>query len=169
MLDTPTERSCMQTAAIIQDEVLLLEGCVRVHNALLPLLVLPRQSRLLVKALLSVHAALPSVHNLVQDSFNGQERNRRAAAQALAALTLHAVQLAQREEEAGLEEELGSLKARLFHVYDPLVAVDGRSDSDKPNRYEVFLHAGALPSVVPIACTLQHTVQLEAYRTTQRL
>lgn len=113
---------------MIRDEALLMEGCVSAHNALAPLLALLRCSALLLKPLLAVHALLAPVRNILQDSFAAQEAGRRAAARALAALTLAAVQLARREGESGLLARLaGQVAAPLLSAYDPRVTIAGRA------------------------------------------
>jgi hypothetical protein len=118
-----------QVAAKVQDERLLVEGCARVHNALAPLLALPSRSPFLVKALLAVYAALSTITNVVQDSFDGQEAGRRAGARSLSALTLHAAQLAQHEHEAGVVKQVASLDVQLLSAYDPRVEIAGRPSS----------------------------------------
>lgn len=110
------------------DESLILEGCVRAHDALAPLFALPNTTPLCLKLALAVHACTGAVHNLVQDSFAGQDGTRLAAARALAALTLHALQKARALGEDGIVAELAALRAPLLAAYDPRMDVPGRKE-----------------------------------------
>jgi hypothetical protein len=118
----------LQAAVAICDEGLVLEGCTRVHNALVPLLSLPQKCRMLLKPLLAVHTCALQVKNLIQDSFAGQEAKRFAAARALASLTLHGLHLAKRFGEDGILAELGALRPPLLAVYDPCMDTPGRKN-----------------------------------------
>jgi hypothetical protein len=116
----------VQAAVAISDEGLILEGCIRAGNALVPLLSAPQKSRLPLKLLLAVHACALHVKNLIQDSFVGQEGKRLAAARSLAALTMHGVLLARYFGEDGIVAEFAALKPPLLAVYDPCMDTLGR-------------------------------------------
>lgn len=116
----------MQAASLANDEVLLMDGCVRVHDGLVPLLAAPRPLSHALPAIVATSALMLGVKNLLQDSFAGQEAARRAAARALAALTLHGVQMALRDDEEGIARELAALKPPIFSAYDPRAPLAGR-------------------------------------------
>ena len=119
----------VQVAVIAQDESALLDGCVRLHNALVPLLATPRPCSHVLPAIVAASTLMQNAANLIQDSFDGQEASRRAAARALAALTLHGVQMAVRDGEVGIARELAALKPLLFSAYDPHSPLAGRHDA----------------------------------------
>lgn len=83
-----------QAAVYSTDEMLLLQGIVDAHNALLPLLHLPSCPAELLAPLMHVHTAVQMVRNLVQDSLEDQETMRETTARATATLTMHMWSLA---------------------------------------------------------------------------
>lgn len=85
---------CVQAAVYSRDELVLSQGLVDAHNALLPLLHLKGCPEELLAPLIHVHIALQTVRNLVQDSLEGQEAMRETAARAAATLSMHCWRLA---------------------------------------------------------------------------
>lgn len=104
------------------------EGVVNVHNALLPLLSLSGRPAELVSALMAVHAALYTVTNLVQDSFEGQEAMRENTARSAAVTSLHLFHLTRQGSvrEEGLAADTAALRLPILSAYDPRCEVAGR-------------------------------------------
>lgn len=98
------------------------------HNALLPLLVLPGRPAEVISALMHVHAALRTVHNLVQNSLQGQEALRENTARSAAVVSLHLFHLARTTAtpELQLAAEAAALKTPVLSAYDPRCEISGR-------------------------------------------
>lgn len=124
-----TAAGLTQVAAYAGDELVVSEGIVHTHNALLPLLTLPGRPGEVISALMHVHAALRGVHNLVQDSLQSQEAMRENTARSAAVLSLHLFHLARgaATPEAELAAEAAALKLPVLSAYDPRCEVAGRA------------------------------------------
>jgi hypothetical protein len=84
----------LQAAVYSRDEMLLAQGLVEVHNALLPFLHLHSCPGELLTPLMHVHTALQMIRNLVQDSLEDQEAMRETAARVAGTLSMHCWRLA---------------------------------------------------------------------------
>eukprot|EP00892_Ulva_mutabilis_P009551 jgi/Ulvmu1/6969/UM033_0026.1 len=146
----------LQAAAYAADDLAVSEGVVLVHNALLPLLSLPGRPAEAISALMHVSAALRTVHNLVQDSLEGQEAMRENAARAAAVASLHLFHLARRGAalEGALAAEAAALKPALLSVYDPRCETVGRA----PHPTRVLAEVEALQEMLLLHSSSQALV-----------
>lgn len=126
-------------ACLLGDEPLVCEGSARAHHMLAPLVASKARSPMLIKALASVHVALGTLINLVQNSCVGQETNRLAGARVAATVTYHAGLMAWHEEESGAAAYLARLQVEILKAYDPRFTVPGRDPAT-----ELLAEAAAL-------------------------
>jgi len=99
----------MHIAACINDQQLLAEGAVRANNLLLPLLAMPRKSRLLAKGLGACCVLLRSITDV-------ELHPCEAAAPAATQLTLAAIQVLGEAGEAEAVRRLGQLDATILRA-----------------------------------------------------
>jgi hypothetical protein len=159
----------VQAAVMSRDEMVVSEGLVDVHNALLPLLHLSNCPPDLLAPLMHVQAALQSVRNLVQDSFEDQEAMRESTARAAATLSVHSWRLAAGAgQEQQIANQVAALNPPLLSAYDPTIDIPGRAHNltrcDWPTTSGMAQHESCfyLECMLSFGCPMHHLQLAEA-------